>query len=134
MKITYFLILSLLFVFLSCDDDKLVTYDYNNPVYYHVKVDTLIIPDSISVNDTLIANVRGTLGPSACYSFSNFEVNWLNDVVTLKVIGKYVNVGCIQAFMCLDEDYKLNNIKQGYFKIKIINPENQFISDSVFIK
>ena len=120
-------------VLYSCKE-SVIEYDQNpQPTYFQAKVDSLVLPDTVSVTDTLIAHLRGRLGPSACYSFYGFEDSTLENKVTIKVIGKQVYVGCIATPMGFDVDYKLFGLKKGYLFLEILNPDSLNIKDSVLI-
>ena len=126
--------LILITVILCSCDESVTEYDqYPAPSYFHAKVDSLAMPDSVSVTDTLIAYLTGKLGPSGCYSFFGFEDSTMENKVTIKVIGKQVYVPCIQTHMGFFENYKLFDLKKGFILLEILNPDNINIKDSVLI-
>lgn len=128
------LIILIIFFISSCNiidnsDDEAI-----NVEYFHAVVDSLILPDSLAFSDTLEIGFCGTLGPNLCYSLSHFEVNSISEGISLKLIGKHVlNTACLQAIAGICDTYKLLVEKQGYFKVKVVNPANSYLIDSVRI-
>lgn len=131
----YLILISLICTLASCDTDNvLINKETEDVEYFHAAVDALNIPDSLSVLDSLKIGFFGTLGPDLCYSVSHYEVNPINEGISIKIIGKHIlNTGCLQAIAGYCETYNVLVEKQGYFKIKLINPENTFLLDSVRI-
>ena len=131
----YLILISLICTFSSCDADNVLLIKETKDVeYFHATVDALNIPDSLSVLDSLRIGFFGTLGPDLCYSVSHYEVNPLNEGISIKIIGKHIlNSACLQAIAGYCETYNVFVEKPGYYKIKLINPENTYLLDSVRI-
>ncbi len=132
-SILLYLLILITLILYSCDDINTNKNSDPVPSYFHAKVDSLAIPDSVSVTDTLIAHLTGKLGPSGCYSFFGFEDSTMENKVTIKVIGKQVYVPCIQTPMGFFENYKLFDLKKGFLILEILNPDNLNIRDSILI-
>ncbi|HMQ79866.1 MAG TPA: hypothetical protein PKE39_12080 [Ignavibacteria bacterium] len=131
----YLILLSFISTLASCDTNNiLVNKETKDVEYFHARVDALNIPDSLSLLDSLRIGILGTLGPDLCYSVSHYEVNPINEGISIKIIGKHIlNTACLQAIAGYCETYNVLPEKPGYYKIKLINPENTFLLDSVRI-
>lgn len=116
----------------SCNTDP----EYNY-VQYKIKVDQITHPDTISVSDTLILKFDGTVGGDGCHSFSHFEVHKKTNEVKLTLWGRkpgYPTV-CPQVIVLLDgKEYKTVVNSPGFFLVKVIQPDNSLLVDSVYVK
>lgn len=102
--------------------------------YFQIKVDSLYLPDSVSINDNAEAHVFGYIGPDGCYMISHFENVQTDEGIALTVWGKHVhNITCTFSLVGLDDMYRFNINRVGYYKVKILNPHNQFILDSIYV-
>ncbi|MCI0449360.1 MAG: hypothetical protein L0Y79_06185 [Chlorobi bacterium] len=105
-------IVVMIFCFSSCDT---VENDEASVRYFHAKTDTLILPDSVSALDTLIAKLKGPLGGSSCFHFSYFEVSSIEKGIKVKVWGKEIlNTLCLAILVGFDKDYKIYNLRAGF--------------------
>lgn len=130
-KLSLPLVNLIIFYISSCD-----TVENNKPdvKYFHARVDSLLIPDSVGATDTIYVRLKGYLGENTCYYFSHFEISEIERGTTIKVWGRHVlNTPCIEIFIGFDEIHKIYNLRTGYFLIKVLNPDNQNIIDSVWV-
>ena len=109
----------------------------NDYTYFKIMVDSLSHPDTISVSDTLKIKFYGFVGPDGCHKFSRFEEHKKTNELELTVWGSKPNfqTACPEVLVYLDgEEYKtvLNQI--GNYQIKINQPDNSILLDSVYVQ
>jgi hypothetical protein len=109
----------------------------NDYTYFKIMVDSLSHPDTISVNDTLKIKFYGTVGPDGCHSFSHFENRKSTNELEITVWGSKPNFETVCPTVIVYLDGKecktvLNQI--GIFQIKVNQPGNSFLIDSVYVQ
>lgn len=112
---------------ISCsnnDDDNL----------FVIKIDSLNHPVSVAVNDTITFELFGTIGSNGCYSFSHFEDEIEPLSVDLTVWGNLPTSDVCPAVMVyLHKKYKAMAIQKGTFVIRIQQPDDSILLDSVIV-
>jgi hypothetical protein len=109
----------------------------NDYTYFKIMVDSLSHPDTISVNDTLKIKFYGFVGPDGCYEFSRFEVHSKTNELVLTVWGSKPNfqTACPEVLVYLDgKEYKTVFNQAGLYHIKINQPDNSLLIDSVYVQ
>jgi len=122
MKI-HFLPIVLLFVLLfsSCGDDVVERSCTN---YFLARVDSMYVPDTVLVSDTIRIFLRGFRGGSSCYDFYQFDSYINNNVLDLEVWGK--NEGCTACLAILvgySKFFYVTKHHQGIFYIIAHQPD-----------
>jgi hypothetical protein len=122
---------SILFSQYSCSTEP-----ENDYTYFKIMVDSISHSGIISVDDTLKIKFYGFIGPDGCHKFSRFEEHKNNNVLELTVWGSKPDfqTACPEVLVYLDgEEYKtvLNQI--GIYHIKINQPDNSILLDSVYV-
>ncbi len=126
------IIFSVLFFHYSCSTEP-----ENDYTYYKIMVDSLSHPDTISVNDTLKIQFYGFVGPDGCHKFSHFEEHKISNQIELTVWGSKPNfqTACPEVLVYLDgEEYKTVLNQAGLYRIKINQPDNSILLDSVYVQ
>jgi hypothetical protein len=127
-----FIVGSVLLLQYSCSTEP-----ENNYIYFKITVDSLSHPDTIFVRDTLKTKFYGFVGPDGCHKFSHFEEHKKTNELQITVWGSKPNfeTACPTVLVYLDgEEYKtvLNQI--GIYQIKINQPDNSFLIDSIYVQ
>lgn len=100
-------------------------------------VDSLSHQDTISVSDTLKIKFYGFVGPDGCHKFSHFEAHKQTNELELTVWGSKPNfqTACPAVLVYLDgEEYKTVFNQIGNHQIKINQPDNSILLDSVYVQ
>jgi len=127
-----FIFISLMAILLSCDESP--QYNY---IDYKIKVDQMVLPDSIAAGDTLIVQFYGTVGPDGCHCFTHFEEHKTVDVVAITVWGTKpdFDTACSEFAVNLNgEEYKTVLNDPGLYLLKVIQPDNSILVDSVYVE
>lgn len=112
----------------SCEDSS-GPYD----TYFHMKVDSISIPEEIMQTDTLEILFYATL-PSCCYNFHRFDARGDLNLLNMKLIGSLRhNIPCCTAIKYIEKTYTVDELLTGYFYIEVKQPDNSSIIDSVFV-
>jgi hypothetical protein len=109
----------------------------NEYTYFKIMVDSLSHADTISVSDTLKIKFYGFVGPDGCHEFSRFEVHKKTNELELTVWGSKPNfqTACPEVLVYLDgEEYKTVFNQIGIYHIKINQPDNSILLDSVYVQ
>jgi hypothetical protein len=127
-----FIFASVLILFYACSTEP-----ENDYTYFKIMVDSLSHPDTISVTDTLKIKFYGFVGPDGYHKFSRFEEHKKTNELELTVWGSKPNfqTACPEVLVYLDgKEYKtvLNQI--GNYQIKINQPDNSLLIDSVYVE
>jgi hypothetical protein len=133
MRIFSFILISifLLFLIISCN---IFENDHKEIDYFKIKVDTITIPSNASIGDTLIFKLDGFIGPDGCHSFSHFSIKRSNNESIVTVWGKHLGETCTQAVVFLDgKEYKVKVNIPGKYYLKIRQPDNSLLIDSVYV-
>ena len=109
----------------------------NDYVDFKIMVDNIAHPDTVSITDTLKIKFYGTVGPDGCHSFSHFEEHKKTNELEITVWGSRPNfeTACTDVMVFLDgKEYKTLPNKRGLFQIKVVQPDNSFFIDSVYVQ
>lgn len=105
----------------SCLDDPYIYQDYM------IKVDSIHIPDPVTVNIPFDIEFFGTVGFDGCHSFKTFSQTVENNFITINTWGTYENKnGVCPTVMVYLDGQKLNmtfNVA-GTYNIIIGQPDN----------
>ena len=127
-----FYLLVILLIHFSCSTEP-----EENYIPYKIKIDKIEHPDTVYVNDTLIIKFYGFVGPDGCHRFSHFEKKNSQSLLEFTVWGEkpdYETV-CSAVMVWMDgTEYKTRITQTGLYQIKIHQPDNSFMIDSVFIE
>ena len=109
----------------------------NDYTYFKIMVDSLSYQDTISVSDTLKIKFYGFVGPDGCHKFSHFEAHKKTNELELTVWGSKPDfqTACPEILVYLDgEEYKTVFNQAGLYHIKINQPDNSILLDSVYVQ
>ena len=130
--ITLFIILTSVCIFNYC---KMSTEPISN-AKFQIQVDSLFVPNTISLNDTLVCKFWAIIGPDLCHQFSHFETKLNSKQIDFKLWG--YNTGaeiCATAVSELSgKEYKFIPESKGIFLINVFQPDNSILKDSVLVK
>ncbi len=116
----------------SCDDQR--DFDYK---YYLIRVDSVHMPQQITVKDTLSIEFFGTVGTDGCHSFSDFVTEKTDQTIFVEAWGKVVkgSLMCPTVMVFLDgETLEYTFEKPGDYTIKIVQPEGDFLVKQVTLE
>jgi len=85
-KRSYFLLLSIMIVYLSLSACKL---DSDNNNDFLIKVDSIHTPEIIYSGKTFNLVFYGTIGYNECYSLTNFNVGYNGNDINIQTKGKF---------------------------------------------
>ena len=92
-----------------------------------IKVDSIHIPDTITLNIPFDIKFFGIIGFDGCHSFKTFNQTVKNNDIMIETWGSYENKnGLCPAVMVYLDGQKLNMTfhTPGIYNIKIIEPDN----------
>lgn len=122
------ILIGILFSIFNCTNLDYESYTFIIPV------DSLVIPDSIVLNDTLEIIFFGIIGNNGCYSFERFESIEQQTSIQLTAIGKFTGAGvCTCEVVCLEESYFVTPLLAGQYYIEVLQPDNTVLKDSVLV-
>ena len=127
-----FIFASVLLLLYACSTEP-----ENDYTYFKITIDSLSHPDTIFVSDTLKIKFYGFVGPDGCHKFSRFEEQKTSNVLELTVWGSKPNfqTACPEVLVYLaGEEYKTVFNQAGLYHIKINQPDNSFLIDSVYVQ
>ena len=133
MKVLWLLIFgSFILIQYSCSTEP-----ENDYTYFKIMVDSLSNADTISVNDTLRIKFYGFVGPDGCHKFLHFEEQKISNQIELTVWGSKPNfqTACPEVLVYLNgEEYKTVLNQARLYLIKINQPDNNILLDSVYVQ
>ena len=120
-------------IFISCD---IFEGNKQEMEYFKINVDDITSSDTALVGDTLIFKLDGYIGTNGCYSFSHFEENRKSFESTIIVWGKWTpGEVCTDAEVHLyGREYKVEAFERGTYYLKIRQPDNSILLDSIVVK
>jgi len=103
---------------------------------FQISVDSLHVPETVSLSDTVICRFWGFIGSNLCYQFSHFETGKNLDNIYLKLWGYHSGADiCATAISSLSgKEYKFAAEQQGIIIINILQPDNSVLKDSVLVQ
>ncbi len=122
----------LLGLFSSCEKEPKA--DYKS---FLIQVDSIQLPDEISVNTSFDISFYGTIGTNGCYKFSEFRTEKLNTDILIETWGKLD----LKSEICPSVMVFLNGKKSNYlieeagsYMIKIKQPGNSFLEKQIIVE
>ena len=102
---------------------------------FRVRVDNLSVPAVVSLQDSILVRMEGTIGPNTCHQFSHFEVNATESKVRITVIAtEHLGMACGQAFVELDEVYVAHPPFLDPFTVAIRQPTGPDLEKTVRVE
>ncbi len=133
MKSIKLLIFSSLLLFqFSCSTEP-----ENDYITYKIHVDNIEHPDTISVNDTLAIKFYGFVGSNGCHGFSHFEEHKGPQELEITVWGAKPDFEkvCPAVLVYLEgKEYNTLLSKRGLLQIKVVQPDNSFLVDTIYVE
>lgn len=117
-------------LFTSCKDSD----NYN---YFLVKVDSVLLPDEIFVNQPFEAQFSGTIGHNGCYGFERFITEWQDSILYVEAWGKLRTNSsiCPDAMVGLNrEKLKLLIKNEGIYTLRIKQPGGTFQEQKIEVR
>jgi hypothetical protein len=103
-----------------------------------IQVDSVLMADTIHITDPLIIEFYGIIHYDGCCQFDHFTYDTLFNEIIIKAYkkcdtGKELN--CPAVIVEFDnETLEVDNLNPGLHYVKIDQPDNSFLLDSVFVK
>ncbi|HUX59375.1 MAG TPA: hypothetical protein VMV77_20550 [Bacteroidales bacterium] len=117
----FLMVITISFFLRSCLSEP---YSYQD---FLIKVDSIQIPDTITLNIPFDIKFFGTIGFDGCYSFKTFNQTVIDNDITIETWGTYENINgtCPTVIVSLDGQ-KLNMTfhTPGIYNFNIIQPDN----------
>ena len=133
MKFNWFLFLPMVISILySCSTEP----EYNY-IEYKIKVDSLVYPNAIVFGDTLLLKFYGFVGPDGCHTISRFEEIKKPEEVEIQVWGKKPDFSTVCSAVIVEmrgTPHKVVPEQQGLFLIKVKQPDDSYLIDSVLVQ
>lgn len=101
-----------------------------------IKVDNILLADTVEVGTALRIEFFGTIGTNGCYSFSHDETDIDQTTVSIKLWGKNSGEGaCPAVVVKLDGIYMdVNFNSSGTYTIQIVQPDNSKLTELVVVE
>ncbi|MGQ7870150.1 hypothetical protein [Sunxiuqinia sp. sy24] len=102
-----------------------------------IRVDSIQVPDNITINEPFDMRLYGTIGTNGCYQFLQFETKQQGNNITIKAWGKFDNSSsiCPTVMVYLDNETLNYQIKEkGTYTIKAKQPDNSFLEKQISVK
>lgn len=127
-----FLLGLIIFNYCSTEPDQ----DDSRYTSFKIKVDKVLIPDTISSSDTLTVKFWGLVGTNGCHEFKEFETRLIGSDLHITLWGARPNfeTGCPDVMVYLDgSEYKTTFQQSGNYRIIIHQPDNSLLIESLVI-
>ena len=102
---------------------------------FHARVDSVQVPATVTLGDTVSVRVFGFLGPNLCYGFSKFEASASGTDLRLAVEGvQRVDPGRVCAEMASvirGRQYRFRPTRAGVCRILLERPQGWVAADSL---
>lgn len=128
---------SLIFIIIIFFQYSCSTEPDDNYVPYKIRVDSITHPDTISVDDTLAIKFFGFVGPNGCHRFSHFEKHSTQNEFEFTVWGSRPDFEtvCPAVMVWMNgTEYKTVIKQTGIYQIKIKQPDNTALIDTIFVQ
>lgn len=117
---------------LSCQNKPAATEEYL------IKTDSIVVPDTVRLNQSFQLAFFGTIGENGCYRFSRFHTEKNQNKIQIQVIGEVKtgeNLNCPQNLPGLNgQALFLQADSLGLLKLEVLNPGlNQLIRKTINI-
>ena len=98
------------------------------------RAQTLEVPDTVAVGESIPARVRGIAGPDLCYQLERIECELVGPTWVLRPIARhYLNVFCWIMVSHFDEVVTLTPRAPGWAYIEVLST-HPVLLDSVYVK
>lgn len=126
---TLFLSLALLAAGCSAPTDLPAT-------FFTIRVDSLQVPSTVALNDTIAVRLFGVVGYDGCHSFSHFLDTREPLRLDLTVRGRHRTWGlCTDMMVVLDgREYRLVASRRGTLRLVIHQPDGSTLAGSVQVQ
>ena len=117
----FVLVITICFLLRSCLNES---YTYED---FLIKVDSIHLPNSITLNIPFDIEFFGTVGFDGCYSFKTFNQTVKNNDIMIETWGTYeIKNGICPAVLVYLDGQKLNMTfhTSGIYNLIIIQPDN----------
>ena len=125
--------LTVIFFFGNCKQDNL-----NPPKYteFVMQIDSIQMPATLKLGQSLRIKFYGTIGPDGCYVFSRFAPQAQGKNITVTVYGKHEEKSlCPQVVSRLEGGLlQVNLLDTGRFVVHVSNPKPPDIFDTVRVR
>ena len=108
---------------------------------YVIQVDSVVMPDTIQLTDTLSVKFYGEVGPNGCYKFERFENISTGgsdpaNSMKFRLWGKHEDTGnCSPQPVNLDGiGIGINGFIEGNFSVLVIQPNETIMVSTVYVK
>ena len=129
--ISLILILMSIFFYNTCK--KSTSPILNNK--FQILVDSLNVPETVNLSDTINCKFWAFIGPNLCYQFSHFETTKNSEYISIKLWG--FNTGANVCATAISElrgkEYKFVAEQKGIFRINVLQSNNSILKDSVLV-
>ena len=105
---------------------------------YLIKTDSIVVPDTVRLNQSFQLAFYGTIGENGCYRFSRFHIEKNQNKIQIQVIGEVKtgeNLNCPQNLPDLNgQALLLQADSLGLLKLEVLNPGlNQLIRKTIMV-
>jgi hypothetical protein len=98
---------------------------------FRIRVDSIVAPASVGVNDTLRLTLYGFVGPSGCYSLDRIDAHRTTHSIELTVRGRHRSgrgVACTQAMVFLNHLYAVPPPLGIPFSVQVRQPDGSLLT------
>jgi len=110
----------------------------NNPQVenYIIKIDSIVVPDTIDYGNNLIIRFYGIIGENGCYSFYKFDVDYELNTTSVTSWGRFThNEACPEILPILNgKELIIYNLPKGNTEIRALQPDGTSLITDVFVK
>ena len=126
-------VLTAVFFFGSCKQDNL-----NPPKYteFVMQIDSIQMPATLKLGQSLKIKFYGTIGNNGCYSFSRFAPKAEGNTITVTAYGKLEEKDvCAEVISRLEGGLlEVNLLDTGRYVVHVSNPNPPDIFDTVTVR
>lgn len=103
---------------------------------YIIKIDSIVVPDTILFGNNLIVKFYGKVGENGCYAFYKFDVDYELNTTSITSWGRFTHYeACPENLPVLyGKELIIYNLSKGNNIIKAIQPDGDALSSEVFVK
>ena len=124
--------LIMLSVLSSCEDENELNYEF-----FLIEVDSIQVPENISINEPFDISFSGTIGGNGCYQFSRFDTGKQGNDIIIKAWGRFNKSQrlCTSVIVSLDNEkltYRID--EKGTYTIKVLQADNSFLEKQISVE
>ena len=111
--------------------------DDNATTEFVIKIDSIVLPDTINRIDTLKVEFYGLVGNNGCYKFDRIEqVDAKEKSMRFKVWGKYEEQeNCPNQIVYLDDvAVTIHGLFPGIFSVFVVQPDGSIMTSLVYVE